>query len=427
MKIISSTRDAPWQSLEAQDGDGVPDLSHGPVVTPNFKGFGICFNELGWNALSLLNSADRDHVLNLLFNRQTGCGFSYNRVPIGASDFSTGWYSHNEAAGDFEMANFSVARDEVALIPYLCSAQTILGDRMILFASPWCPPTWMKTPPVYNFGGLTWEPKYRKAYADYLVCFVNAYEALGIRVDAIHVQNEPDSNQKFPSCLWTGAKLRDFIRDDLGPAFRSASLDTQIWLGTIERGSFNDWVAPTLYDPVARGFLSGIGFQWAGKNGIQRAHQAAPELPLIQTENECGDGSNTWDYTHYVFDLIQHYVSNGVEAYVYWNAVLEHGGVSTWGWRQNSLFCVDPETRVAVANPEFHLMRHLSGFVRPGAAVLESRGLLRANGICFRNADGAHVSVLQNPSDAALPCNLALGDETVRVELPPRSFTTFAE
>ena len=39
----------------------------------------------------------------------------------------------------------------------------------------------------------------------------------------------------------------------------------------------------------------------------------------MQTENECGDGSNDWKYATYVFELIRHYVENGCDLYVYWN------------------------------------------------------------------------------------------------------------
>lgn len=36
-----------------------------------------------------------------------------------------------------------------------------------------------------------------------LVC---AYEAEGVKVAQIHVQNDPVADQKFPACVWTGKK-----------------------------------------------------------------------------------------------------------------------------------------------------------------------------------------------------------------------------
>ncbi len=57
-------------------------------------------------------------------------------------------------------------------------------------------------------------------------------------------------------------------------------------------------------------------------------------MPLIQTENECRDGDNSWEDTMYVHDLLRHYITNGVVAYLYWNMALGTDSSSTWGWRQ---------------------------------------------------------------------------------------------
>ncbi len=296
MQIITSTEHALWTEISACDARATNDLSAGEVITANFKGFGTCFNELVWVALQKASAADRAEVLRLMFSPQE-MSLSYNRLPIGANDFSTSWYSYNESAGDYAMQSFSIARDHVAVIPYLRAAQQISGKPFTLFASPWSPPTWMKFPQVYNFGHLVWEDRNLKAYADYFVKYVQAYAAEGLPITAVHPQNEPDSDQKFPSCRWSGAQLRDFLRDYLAPAFEAAGLDTELWLGTIERGDergdFNAFVLPTLADPKARSVIKGIGFQWAGKASIRQAQLAAPELELIQTENECGDGANT--------------------------------------------------------------------------------------------------------------------------------------
>jgi glucosylceramidase len=232
----------------------------------------------------------------------------------------------------------------------------------------------MKEPQAYNFGKLNWEPQYRSAYAHYFLRFIRAYAETGFPIDAVNVQNEPYSDHKFLSCKRTGEKLRDFICDDLGPAFARAGPATEIWLGTIERGSFNDWVAPTLVDAKAREYLAGVGFQWAGKHGVQRLKQEVPDLPMIQTENECGVGKNTWEFAHCVSDLIQHYLSNGAEAYVHRNAVLKAGGISIRSWEQNSTISVDPAKGAVIRNLELHLMCHLAEFVKPGARVCAVQG-----------------------------------------------------
>jgi hypothetical protein len=67
-----------------------------------------------------------------------------------------------------------------------------------------------------------------------------------------------------------------------------------------------------LSDIATKRFVGGAALQWAGKDMVERVHQTWPDLPLIQSENECGDGSNTYDYAIYIFDLMRHYLGNGV-------------------------------------------------------------------------------------------------------------------
>ena len=76
-------------------------------------------------------------------------------------------------------------------------------------------------------------------------------------------------------------------------------------------------------DPLARKYVSGLGFQWAGKDAIGPAHDEYPDTPLIQTESECGDGSNDWKAAEHTFGLIRHYFTNGANAYMYWNMILD--------------------------------------------------------------------------------------------------------
>lgn len=425
LSAIASSPAAQWQPLDALplSGKGADLSLSGRVISDGFLGFGACFNELGWLALSKAGGNARQEALSRLFAPGQGCDFSYCRLPMGANDFAASWYSYCETPGDFALESFSVARDEEGVLPFLRAAQALRPDPIRLFASPWSPPTWLKFPAVYNFGHLIAEPRYQQTYAAYFVKYLQAYAALGFKVDAVHVQNEPDSDQKFPSCRWTGAQLAEFIGSYLGPAFTAAGLSTEIWLGTIERGDFNAWVGRVMSDPAAARHVRGLGFQWAGKGAIQRSHLAFPDLPIIQTESECGDGKNDWPFAHYVFDLIQHYLTNGARSYVYWNMALPGDTASTWGWKQNSLISVDMASGALSYNPEFWIMRHFGQFVRPGASVMELQGRMAANALGFRNPDGGLVIVVQNPLDREAQVRVDAAGGAVAA-LPAQSVTT---
>ena len=424
VRWVASTEGSRWQERTvASDPVGEPDLEILPARLQRVEGFGGCFNEIGWQALSWLGEAERRVVLSQIFDPQEGLRFNFCRVPIGANDYALEWYSLDETGDDFALKDFSIARDERTLIPYVKAAMAIRPD-LKLFASPWSPPTWMKRPKAYNHGRLRQEQAVLDAYALYFVKFVRAYAAHGLSVAQVHVQNEPDSDQKFPSCQWSGAEMRDFVRDHLGPLFAREGLPTEIWLGTIERADVNGWTHVVLGDPAARAYVKGVGFQWAGKGAVQRVHESFPDLPLMQTENECGDGQNTWDYALYVASLMKHYFMNGVSRFVYWNMVLPAGGESTWGWKQNSMVTVDPRTKAIAWQPEFYAMKHLTRFVSPGARVAGVTRFWAANAIAFENPDGERVVFVTNPWPEPRP--IAIGDGPTRIgaTLDARSFNT---
>src|SRR4029079_15252255 len=102
-----------------------------------WEGFGGAFNEKGWDYLSLLTEGDRDTAIRLLYGPD-GARFAFGRVPIGASDYATDRYTLDETAGDTSLADFSIARDQQRLIPYIKAAQAV-RPNIRLWASPWTP------------------------------------------------------------------------------------------------------------------------------------------------------------------------------------------------------------------------------------------------------------------------------------------------
>jgi len=422
---ISTTPESRWKKQKVQIASGKKsNLYLDGSLHQTFEGFGGCFNELGWIALEKLSVADRKKVLDELFDPKAGCRFNFCRMPIGASDYGAEWYSLNENEGDFAMKKFSIKRDEEILIPYIREALKRRKDLKI-FASPWSPPTWMKFPKVYNYGTLIWKPEYLCAYALYFVKFIAAYAKQGIRIDQIHVQNEPVADQKFPSCLWTGTQMKEFIRDYLAPAFKKAGVSAEIWLGTLNTDDYNHFIHAVLSDPKALAAITGVGFQWAGKGAIARTEESWPGIKLMQTENECGDGKNSWDYAIYIHELIRHYLSHGANAYVYWNMVLEPRGKSSWGWEQNSMVVVDPKTRKATYTPEYYVMKHFSHYINPGAERLGLAGSWTSNSTAFQNPDGSVVLNVCNPHAQAQELTFQLTESKVfRIRLEGQSLNT---
>ena len=111
--------------------------------------------------------------------------FTLGRAPIGANDFSLGWYSLNETPGDYEMKHFSIERNREALIPFIKAAMKY-QPRLGVWAVPWCPQSWMTTNGRYRQGHIKADPQTFAAYALYFSKFVQAWRAEGINLYAIH-------------------------------------------------------------------------------------------------------------------------------------------------------------------------------------------------------------------------------------------------
>lgn len=437
IKYFYSTEDSLWTEGKINYNKYEDTLEITDARKQTVKGFGGCFNEAGWDVLRDLKEEDRKNILDDLFDPNK-CAFNVCRLPIGANDYALEWYSYDETPGDYDLKDFSIKRDREYLLPYLKEALK-RNSEISLFASPWSPPTWMKTKRAYNFGTLKWEERNLKAYAKYFVKYLEEYKKEGIKVDQVHVQNEPVADQKFPSCKWTGKELRDFIKYYLGPAVRESGMDTEIWLGTLN-GPFGDFMLPgcapfsefydqfvntVLCDKEARKYISGVGFQWGGKHVIEQAEISYPEVRFMQTENECGDGKNTWEHAEYVFGLFWHYFQHQVESYVYWNMVLPEGGVSTWGWEQNSLITVNPETKEVKYHPEYYFMKHFSHFVKKGAKKVVTRGHWTSNSIVFENPDGEIIVIVGNAMDIDREFTFKYKETQFSTNIKAHSINTF--
>lgn len=448
---VSTTPTASWvaqkglrSSTAAGPADAEVNLAQ-PLQA--IEGFGACFNELGWTSLSALSKADRDHVLRELFASGVGANFTICRMPVGANDFSRDWYSYDETPGDFALEHFSIANDEQTLIPFIKGAKQY-NPELKLWASPWSPPTWMKynghyaaaeIKPEYRKimpnladNGLKpeqagkegtnmfiQEDKYFKAYALYFAKFLQAYKQQGITIGMVMPQNEFNSAQVFPSCTWTASGLARFV-GYLGPQMQQQKVD--VFFGTMERPK-EALVDTVLRDPRSGKYIKGVGFQWAGKDAIAGIHQRYPNLTLYQSEQECGDGKNDWKYCTYAWSLMKHYLTSGANAYLYWNISLKKGGVSRWGWSQNSLVTVDEATKTYQFNHEYYLMKHLSHYVKPGAKRVATSGAY-TNMLAFQNPDQSVVVVAQNDGNEDRTVRIKVGRQTLAPVLKANSFNT---
>lgn len=475
-KLVTTTEIKAWVqsevSLVALENatDVVIDVTK---TQQTIRGFGTCFNELGWTSLAALKPEDREAILEELFAPGIGANFTICRMPVGANDFSLDWYSYNENDGDFGMTKFSIENDKNTLIPFIRNAKQY-NPALELWASPWCPPSWMKynkhyassssrkmlkmiemrmqnrkndpnkplsaqeemmktmTDPKYandlpvdkegkeGTNMFIQEDKYLATYALYFSKFVDAYKKEGIKITSVMPQNEFNSAQVFPSCCWTAKGLANFIGSYLGPAMEKQGVE--VLFGTMERPK-EALVDTILTDPKSSKYIKGVGFQWAGKASLPGIHQRYPTMKLYQSEQECGDGKNDWNGVVHSWDLMKHYLNNGVSVYEYWNTSLLKGGISRWGWAQNSLVVVDQIAKTYTYSNEYYLLKHLSHFVKPGAKKLDVEGDYK-DLLAFVNPDKSIVVMIFNQVQAEVSVSIKINDKVYSPKLAANSINT---
>ena len=95
-------------------------------------------------------------------------------------------------------------------------------------ASPWSAPAWMKASGTLNGGQLKSGGQYLLTLAEYFVRFVKAYEQLGIRIDTLTLQNEPEhSTNGYPTMNMPWDVQRDLVIL-LGRRFAQEGITTEI-------------------------------------------------------------------------------------------------------------------------------------------------------------------------------------------------------
>jgi glucosylceramidase len=437
-ELFVTTAEAPFAKVEPQTS-GAPasssttitiDASRSQQAITNFGG---AFNEQGWEALGLLAPAERDAALRALFDRETGLGLDYCRLPIGASDYALDRYTLDESPGDYQMAQFSIERDKLRLIPYVKAAQALRPD-LKFWASAWTPPTWMKTPAVFDGGTFKDEPAIYDAYALYLARFVESYASQGIPISMVVPQNEPQELTHYPSCDWKPSQYVSFLRDHAGPLFKRRGLSTQLFLGTINRDQWD--LLSVLRDPGASRYISGVAIQWTGIAHAEGVRALRPDLPLMQSETECGNNhwqpgfnpdrpGNDFDYAAHTWRKLHDFFKAGASSYMLWNMVLDEQGKSIDSqrpWPQNSPIVVDRSSKHVVFTPMFWATKHFAHLLARGARLVASQGY--PDQIAFLNPDGTLVVELLNVTDAELSLSVVAGAHAHAVNLPPHSFAT---
>jgi glucosylceramidase len=389
-------------------------------------GFGAAFTDASCYWFAKLSPQEQQSLLSDFFGPK-GLQLSVCRTCIGSSDYSTSAYSFDDSPEpDPELKKFSIEHDRAYILPTLRAARGVNPD-LFLFSSPWSPPGWMKAGGSLLGGSMRKE--YFASYAEYFVKFLQGYSAEGVKIDAVTIQNEVDTDQngRMPAALWGQEYEIEFVGKFLGPAFEKASLDTKIW---ILDHNYALWgrALDELSDPGVSKYVDGIA--WHGYYGtpdaMTRVHDAFPAKNAYWTEGgpdyTSPDYKTDWAKWSHTFSEI---LRNWAQCIVGWNLVLDEKGRPNIGpFPCGGVVTLDSKTHEVTKSGQYWAFAHFSKAIRRGAEVMASHGDLHGlDHVAFENPDGSRVLVITNQGDGqSVECQV--GAQALSLTLDPDSVTT---
>ena len=222
-------------------------------------------------------------------------------------------------------------------------------------------------------GGGVLRAECRRAWARCYVRFIEAYEAEGVPIWGVSVQNEPAAVQSWDSCIYTAEEERDFVRDFLGPELEAARLGhVRIVIWDHNRDLMVERARTVYSDPGAARYV------WARiplvRRGLLRPRPAGPrrlaDKQLLFTEGcqEGGPHHGSWDLgERYARSMIND-LNRWTVGWIDWNLVLDNQG----GPNHVGNFCSAPILLDALPDgyelqSSYFYLGHFARFVKPGA------------------------------------------------------------
>lgn len=402
-----------------------------------FLGVGGAITDASAEVFAKLPQSKQEELLLAYYDPDQGIGYTLARTTIHSSDFSSGSYTYVEE-GDAELASFNIDHDRTFRIPLIKKAIEAAGGELLLYASPWSPPAFMKDSNDMLHGGKLL-PEYRAAWAMYYTKFIKAYESEDIPIWGITVQNEPMAVQRWESSIYTAEEERDFLKNHLGPTMEKEGLGDKNIVVWDHNRDLMSHRANTIYeDPEAAKYAWGMGFHWyetwAGgetmHENLRNVSQSYPDKKLLFTEGTVekfsADRYQYWpNAERYGRSMINDF-NSGTVGWTDWNILLDENG----GPNHVGNFCFAPihaDTRTGeiIYTPTYYYIGHFSKFVRPDAqrvSTTTSRSHLLATS--FINLDNTIATIVMNHTDAEIHYNFMVGSAATELDIPAHAMQT---
>lgn len=400
-------------------------------------GIGGAITDASAEVFAKLPEDKQKELLEAYYSPSNGIGYSLARTSIHSCDFSSESFTY-VSDEDKSLKSFNIDHDREFRIPMIKRATETAGGELMLYASPWSPPPFMKSNGDMLQGGKLL-PEFYDSWALYYSKFIKAYEEEGMPIWGLTIQNEPMAVQRWESCIYTAEEERDFLKNHLGPRLEKEGLaDRKIIVWDHNRDLITNRANLIFGDPEASKYAWGIGFHWyenwsGGEpmfENLSRVKEAYPDKQLVFTEG-CNERFDNTKYEYwpnaerYGRSMINDF-NNGTVAWTDWNILLDQtGGPNHVGNLCFAPVHADTTTGELKFTPSYYYIGHFSKFIRPDATRLStatSRSQILSTS--FQNNDGKIVVVVMNQGDNALSYKVILEGQSASIKIPARAMQT---
>jgi len=432
---------APGGEIDFRKGTQPTENEISIFVNPNIRfqtmlGFGGAITDASSEVFAKLSPGKQEEFLKAYYG-DDGLDYSLARTTIHSADFGSGSYTYIEE-GDSELKTFSIEHDRQFRIPLIKRAIQAAGGELLMYASPWSPPAFMKdTNDMLKGGKLL--PEYYQPWANYYTKFIKAYEKEGIPIWGITIQNEPMATQIWESSIYTAEEERDFLKLYLGPTMEREGLgDKKIIVWDHNRDLASHRANTIFGDPEASKYAWGIGYHWyeiwtgsdAKHVNLQNVYESYPDKHILFTEGTIESfDPERYQYwpnaERYANDMINDF-NVGVVGWTDWNILLDETG----GPNHVGNFCfapihADTGTGELIYTPTYYYLGHFSKFIKPGAkrvsTTVSQSFLLSAS---FVNPDGSYATIILNKTDEPISFSFYVGDQEAEWTIPAHAIQT---
>jgi glucosylceramidase len=396
-------------------------------------GFGFALTGGSAQLLMKMSAPSRHELLENLFGANgDAINVSYLRVSIGSSDMNDHVFTYDDLPGgqkDIQLKRFSLGPDLEDVVPVLKEILAIHPDIKIL-GTPWSAPSWMKTNGLPKGGGL--KPEYYRVYAAYLVKYIQAMKKQGIRIEAITPQNEPLNPKNTPSMVVTAEEEAAFIRQALGPAFRSKHIAAKIVIYD-HNCDRPDYALAILSDREAAQYVDGSGFHLYGGtiDAMTKVHDAYPSKKLYFTEQMVVDHPKQGSELRIaepVASIVIGATANWSSNVLLWNLAADpqFGPHTSDGGCPVCEGAITLDGDKATRNLAYYTIAHASKFIPPQSVrIASSASGATPHQVAFRRPDGKIVLLLANTTEASENFEIRFHGESMKASLPADAVATY--